>query len=66
MGGTINLRQARKRKRRAEREREAQQNRLTHGRRADERAQAGRLRELEAGRLEAHRREPSAESGSED
>ncbi len=56
MGGVTNLRQARKRKQRLEREREAAANRVTHGRRAEEVQQQRLTQERDETRLEAHRR----------
>ncbi|MGN6549972.1 MAG: DUF4169 family protein [Pararhizobium sp.] len=57
----VNLRQARKRKLRAERQREAEINRFEHGRSREEKALAARLNrkaaeDLEARRLEGARR----------
>lgn len=59
-GEVVNLRQARKRKLRAERQREAEINRFEHGRSREEKALAARLNrkaaeEIEAGRLEGAR-----------
>lgn len=54
----INLRRARRAKARAEREREAAQNRAVHGRRRSERIKAKAERETETRRLDGHRRDP--------
>lgn len=61
MAEIVNLRQARKRKARVERERSAEANRLKFGRTRDEK-QLTRLEEARARRtLEAHRREDKTE-----
>ncbi len=57
MGDIVNLRQARKRKRRTDSEREAETSRLLHGRTRTEKQKTARLLEIEAKRLAAHRRE---------
>ena len=56
MGDVTNLRQARKRKRRTEREREAAANRVIHGRPADDHLVQQSIRVREESRLEGHRR----------
>jgi hypothetical protein len=53
----VNLRQARKRKRRDDKARDAAASRLLHGRTAGEKSRTGLERELEEKRLEAHRRD---------
>jgi hypothetical protein len=65
MGDITNLRQARKRKRRSEREREAAANRALHGRRADEIRQQWLIHERDEARLEAHRRVRSGDNDPE-
>jgi hypothetical protein len=55
MAEIVNLRQARKRKRRSEAGKEAAENRVAHGQPAVETAKARRLLQLEERRLEAHR-----------
>lgn len=66
MGDVVNLRLARKRMARAERERAADENRIRHGRTKTERSTAEaadeRLRRLH----EAHRREPAADGGEDE
>jgi hypothetical protein len=57
MADVINLRQARKRKRRADGEAEAAENRVRHGRSAAEKARLSAERSREDKGLEAHRRE---------
>ena len=57
MGDVVNLRMARKRKARGEREAQAEQNRITHGVSRAERALTGNTRSLEAARLSGHRRD---------
>ena len=61
MGDVTNLRQARKRKRRTERESEAAGNRVIHGRPADDRLMQKSIRVREESRLEGHRRVRSDE-----
>jgi hypothetical protein len=56
MGEVTNLRQARKRKRRSDRERDAAANRAMHGRRPDEVRRMELSRAREDQRLEGHRR----------
>jgi len=53
----VNLRQARKRKKRVERERTAEENRARFGRSKAEAAQEAAQRALEGARLDAHRRD---------
>jgi len=57
MADIINLRQARKRKRRAGSEVQAAENRVRHGRSAAEKARLGLTSGLEHKRLDAHRRD---------
>jgi hypothetical protein len=57
----VNLRQARKRKRRDEKERAAEASRLAHGRTKDEKERTKLSKELEAKQLEGHRRESGEE-----
>jgi hypothetical protein len=64
MAEIVNLRQARKRKARAEKEAEAAANRATFGRPKAERSLGDARREIDRRRLEGHRREPS-EAGDE-
>lgn len=61
MSDIVNLRQLRKRKRRAEKERAADANRVLHGQRGADTKGARRAKALEAKRLEGHRREPQPE-----
>ncbi len=58
MSDAVNLRRARKQKRRAEKERAAAQNRFAHGRPISEKKAARRAGVLDAKRLEGHRRDP--------
>lgn len=58
MADIVNLRQARKRRSRSERERAAETNRLQHGRTGAEKKQSSLERDLSDKRLAAHRREP--------
>jgi hypothetical protein len=59
----VNLRQARKRRRREEKERTAEANRLLHGRPKEETLRTRLARDMEARRLDGHRRaEPEAEA----
>jgi hypothetical protein len=60
MAEIVNLRQARKRKRRSDQERAAEENRLAHGRSKTEKAESGMLRGLIEKRLDGHRRSPAA------
>lgn len=57
MAEIVNLRQARKRKRRDEKQRAAGENRHAHGRSSVEKTQTRLSRSLDAKRLESHRRE---------
>ncbi len=66
MADLVNLRQARKRKRRAEAQSKADANRALHGRAAAEKNADFLVRTLESKRLDAHRREPTAASGEPD
>ena len=61
MAEIVNLRQARKRKRRDDKERAAAANRASHGRSASDKAKSGLERSLEEKRLDAHRREDRGE-----
>jgi len=58
MAEIVNLRQARKRKARVEKERISSENRVLHGRSKAERRQAEALSEKSASFIEGHRREP--------
>jgi hypothetical protein len=58
----VNLRQARKRKRRAEAQSKADANRALHGRAAAEKKADSLFRALEGKKLDAHRREPTPAS----
>jgi hypothetical protein len=62
----VNLRQARKRKHRAEAQSKADANRALHGRGAAEKKAGSLVRDLEGKRLDAHRREPTPASGEPD
>lgn len=64
MAEIVNLRQARKKKARAEKERVAEQNRVTHGRSKAERQHAQTLAQKSTAFLEGHRRD-HGDSGSE-
>ena len=57
MAELVNLRQARKRKRRDDKRREAAANRVLHGRTAAERARSRLEQELGEKRLDEHRRD---------
>ena len=57
MGEVVNLRIARKRKARQDREAAADQNRITHGLTRAERDLAQKTRKLDATRLDRHRRD---------
>jgi hypothetical protein len=61
MAELVNLRQVRKRKQRAEKEKRAEENRNTHGRPFAEKAATRRVQDLERQRLEAHRRNKPGE-----
>ncbi len=63
-GDVVNLRQARKKKARAEKDRVAEQNRLTHGRTKAEKTLTRALNEKAARTLDQGRREGS--DGAED
>jgi hypothetical protein len=56
MAEIVNLRLARKKKRRAEKDAEAEANRRASGRSKAERTETERLRALDTARLDAHRR----------
>ncbi|HEX2255802.1 MAG TPA: DUF4169 family protein [Afifellaceae bacterium] len=62
MAEPINLRQARKRKRRDGKEREAAENRILHGRTGAEKARSRLERELGDKRLDDHLRQHPAKS----
>lgn len=57
MAEIVNLRQMRKRRQRAEKQREAEANRVSHGTSAKDRARTDRLRDIDDRRLDAHRRD---------
>jgi hypothetical protein len=57
MSEIVNLRQARKRKRRAENERTAEANRVQHGRTKGEKLKTSRLNAMAEERHAAHRRD---------
>lgn len=63
MNEIVNLRLARKRRRRAAKEDAAAQNRLTHGRSKAEKTQAGAISTLDERRLEGHRRDDGGSGG---
>ncbi len=65
MADIVNLRQARKKKRRDDAERDAAANRVLHGRTAAEKSKNRLGREIEEKRLDAHRRDAPPESGSD-
>ena len=56
MGDLVNLKLQRKRKARAEAEAKAEQNRISHGLSKAERKKRGAVAELEAKRLDGHRK----------
>lgn len=58
MGEVVNLRMARKRKARAEREKDAERNRAEHGVSRNQRAAARAETDRAGAALDAHRREP--------
>ncbi|WJH40265.1 DUF4169 family protein [Aliirhizobium terrae] len=63
MGDVVNLRQFRKTKARSEKEKQAEQNRLSHGRTKDEKSLTTALNEkaekkLDQGRLEKSQKDP--------
>jgi len=60
-GKVVNLRQARKRRARAEKERKAEQNRIRFGRTKAERNLSEALREKHARHVDGHRREEGEE-----
>lgn len=60
MSGIVNLRQARKRRERAEKRRKADENAAKHGRPKAERETQEALSEIERRRLDGHRREDRA------
>jgi hypothetical protein len=62
----VNLRLARKRRRRADKEKDAAETRIQHGRSAGERAEASSERALLTKRLDGHRREGQDGAGGED
>jgi len=66
MAEIVNLRQARKRKRRSDKEDAAAANRLTHGRPAAEKTATRLVRDLEERRVAGHRREVRGEADRED
>jgi hypothetical protein len=67
MSGVVNLRQARKHKARAEKDRIAEQNRALHGRSKAEKARDKQSAEKSQSFLEAHRRErPASDPGNPD
>ncbi len=57
MAEIVNLRLARKRKERSEKERAAEQNRISHGRSKAEKQSAKTLQEKSSAFLDAHRRD---------
>jgi hypothetical protein len=63
MAEIVNLRHSRKRKARAEKEREAAANRLAHGRPKVETTKTSLVRALDEKRLEAHRRKSQDDRG---
>jgi hypothetical protein len=65
MADIVNLRQARKKKRRDDAEREAAANRLLHGRTSGEKSKTRLGRMLEEKRLDAHRRDAPPEGSSD-
>ena len=65
MGEIVNLRLARKRKQRAEREASAEQNRSLHGRTKAERLIEDATRERATSQHEGHRREKPEDTDSE-
>ena len=60
MAETVNLRMARKRRERAEKQKAAAANRAYFGRRRSDQESAATNRHLEAKRLDAHLRDPAA------
>ena len=63
MNEVVNLRLARKRRRRAEKEDAAARNRLTHGRAKAEKTRVGAISALDERRLEGHRRDDGESGG---
>lgn len=63
MAEIVNLRAARKRKQRDEKERRAEENRARHGRTKVEKLAEAAERERGAAALDGHRREPSRSRG---
>lgn len=63
MADLVNLRAARKRRDRAEKERQAEENRVRHGQGKAGRLAAKARREREAALLDGHRRERADEDG---
>ena len=61
MAGIVNLRQARKTRARAEKERAAEANRVKFGRTKAERERSGKQAELDAKRLDLHKRQAESE-----
>ena len=66
MADVVNLRQFRKRAERAEKEKVAEQNRLSHGRTKAEKSLTKALNEQAEKRLDQGRRDPSDRSGDQD
>ena len=67
MAEIVNLRLARKRQRRSEKEKIATESRVRHGRSGGEKAAAEARRAFEEKRLESHRRDiPEGTSGADD
>lgn len=66
MADVVNLRQFRKRAERAEREKVAEQNRLSHGRTKAEKSLTKALNEQAEKRLDQSRRDPADRSGDQD
>ncbi len=60
-GKVVNLRQARKRRARAEKEKRAEENRIRFGRTKAERNLSGMLREKHVRHVDGHRREDEEE-----
>ena len=65
MADIVNLRQARKKKRRDDAERDAAANRVLHGRTAGEKSKTRLDRVIEKKRLDAHRRDVRPGSASD-
>jgi hypothetical protein len=64
MADIVNLRQARKKKRRDDAARDAAANRLLHGRTAGEKSKNRLGKQIEEKRLDAHRRDAPPDGGS--